>query len=103
MSGLSGDKILVTGALGQIGTELVEALRKKHGASSVIASDLRPVDQVDGRGGPYIQLDVLDTDLIAKVCKEEGVGTVYHLAALLSATGSGVASDYIAYVSKYRL
>jgi len=87
MSGLSGDKILVTGALGQIGTELVEALRKKHGASSVIASDLRPVDQVDGSGGPYIQLDVLDTDLIIKVCKEEGVGTVYHLAALLSATG----------------
>ena len=87
MSGLSSDKILVTGALGQIGTELVEALRKKHGASSVIASDLRPVDEVDGRGGPYIQLDVLDTDLIVKVCKEEGVGTVYHLAALLSATG----------------
>ena len=87
MSGLSGDKILVTGALGQIGTELVEALRKKHGASSVIASDLRPVDQVDGSQGPYIQLDVLDTDLIIKVCKEEGVGTVYHLAALLSATG----------------
>ena len=87
MSGLSDDKILVTGALGQIGTELVEALRKKHGASSVIASDLRPVDQVDGRGGPYIQLDVLDTDLIIKVCKDEGVGTVYHLAALLSATG----------------
>ena len=87
MSGQSSDKILVTGALGQIGTELVEALRKKHGASSVIASDLRPVDQVDGSQGPYIQLDVLDTDLIIKVCKEEGVGTVYHLAALLSATG----------------
>ena len=87
MSGLSGDKILVTGALGQIGTELVEALRKKHGASSVIASDLRPVDQVDGSQGQYIKLDVLDTDLIIKVCKEEGVGTVYHLAALLSATG----------------
>jgi len=87
MSGQSSDKILVTGALGQIGTELVEALRKKHGASSVIASDLRPIDQVDGSGAPYIQLDVLDTDLIIKVCKEEGVGTVYHLAALLSATG----------------
>ena len=87
MSGQSSDKILVTGALGQIGTELVEALRKKYGASSVIASDLRPIDQVDGSGGPYIQLDVLDTDLIVKVCKEEGVGTVYHLAALLSATG----------------
>ena len=77
MSGLSGDKILVTGALGQIGTELVEALRKKHGASSVIASDLRPIGQVGGGGGPYIQLDVLDTDLIVKVCKEEGVGTVF--------------------------
>ena len=47
----SSNKILVTGALGQIGTELVEALRKQHGASSVIASDLRPVDQVDSSEG----------------------------------------------------
>ena len=83
----SSNKILVTGALGQIGTELVEALRKQHGASSVIASDLRPVDQVDSSEGPYLTLDVLDTDSIIKVCKDEGVGTVYHLAALLSATG----------------
>ena len=83
----SSNKILVTGALGQIGTELVEALRKQHGASSVIASDLRPVDQVDLSEGPYLTLDVLDTDSIIKVCKDEGVGTVYHLAALLSATG----------------
>ena len=87
MSGPSSEKILVTGALGQIGTELVEALRKQHGASSVIASDLRPVDQVDLSEGPYLTLDVLDTDSIIKVCKDEGVGTVYHLAALLSATG----------------
>ena len=83
----SSNKILVTGALGQIGTELVEALRKQHGATSVIASDLRPVDQVDLSEGPYLTLDVLDTDSIIKVCKDEGVGTVYHLAALLSATG----------------
>ena len=83
----SSNKILVTGALGQIGTELVEALRKQHGASSVIASDLRPVDQVDLSEGPYLTLDVLDTEAIIKVCKDEGVGTVYHLAALLSATG----------------
>ena len=87
MSGPSGDKILVTGALGQIGTELVEALRKQHGSSSVIASDLRPVEQVNLSQGPYLTLDVLDTEAIIDACKKEGVGTVYHLAALLSATG----------------
>ena len=74
MSGSSGDKILVTGALGQIGTELVEAVRQQYGASSVIASDLRPADQVDLSEGPYLTLDVLDTDSIIKVCEDEGVG-----------------------------
>lgn len=87
MSGPCGDKILVTGALGQIGTELVEALRVQHGTSSVIASDLHPAEQVDLSQGPYLTLDVLDTESIINVCKQEGVGTVYHLAALLSATG----------------
>ena len=87
MSGPANDKILVTGALGQIGTELVEALRNQYGSSSVIASDLRSVDQVDLSNGPYLMLDVLDTESIINVCKEEGVNTVYHLAALLSATG----------------
>ena len=87
MSGPSGDKILVTGALGQIGTELVEALRKQYGSSSVIASDLRSAEQVDLSQGPYLTLDVLDTEAIIDVCKKESVGTVYHLAALLSATG----------------
>ena len=56
-------------------------------SSSVIASDLRPVEQVDLSQGPYLTLDVLDTEAVIDVCKKEGVGTVYHLAALLSATG----------------
>jgi nucleoside-diphosphate-sugar epimerase len=88
MSGAPGDNILVTGALGQIGTELVEALRAKHGASAVIASDIRSVDGIDsGRDAPFIILDVLDTEAIIQTCKSNGIGTIYHLAALLSATG----------------
>ncbi len=88
MLGTTGEKILVTGALGQIGTELVEALRDKHGTSSVIASDIRSVKEQNSTSqGPYVTLDVLDTDSIIKLCNDEGVGTVYHLAALLSATG----------------
>tara|TARA_B100000768_G_C11231061_1_gene355097 strand:- start:323 stop:1282 length:960 start_codon:yes stop_codon:yes gene_type:complete len=88
MLGDAEEKILVTGALGQIGTELVEALRDKHGTSSVIASDIRSVNNQNSTSkGPYVTLDVLDTDSIIKLCKDEDVGTVYHLAALLSATG----------------
>ena len=74
MSGRSGDNVLVTGALGQIGTDLVEALRKKHGIYSVIASDIR---QPDGHhraeDGPFMILDVLDTDSVTRICKEENV------------------------------
>ncbi len=88
MSGAQGDSILVTGALGQIGTELVDALRAKHGASAVIASDIRPADGMHSTNdGPFILLDVLDTDAIIETCRDNGVGTIYHLAALLSATG----------------
>tara|TARA_B100001996_G_scaffold168066_1_gene128094 strand:- start:1373 stop:2332 length:960 start_codon:yes stop_codon:yes gene_type:complete len=88
MTGTTRGKILVTGALGQIGTELVEALRDKHGTSSVIASDIRSDEKQNSMSkGPYVTLDVLDTDSIIKLCNDEGIGTVYHLAALLSATG----------------
>ena len=84
MSEPSGDRILVTGALGQIGTELVEALRQKHGPSSVIASDIRPEpQQTSNEQGPYVVLDVLDTESMIELCRQEAVGTVYHLAALL--------------------
>ena len=88
MSGTPGDKVLVTGALGQIGTDLVQALRQRHGKDSVIASDIREsAEHSSVEGGPFVILDVLDTDGISRVCQSEGVGTIYHLAALLSAVG----------------
>jgi len=83
-----GDRILVTGALGQIGTDLVGALRDRHGSDSVIASDVR---EVPGHplleGGPFRLLSVLDGDGMDSVVREEEVGEIYHLAAILSATG----------------
>ena len=75
-----GPRILVTGALGQIGTELVEALEDKHGERSVIATDVREAP------GCRI-LDVMDADGILALVDEENVTEIYHLAALLSATG----------------
>ncbi|MFL2975628.1 MAG: NAD-dependent epimerase/dehydratase family protein [Candidatus Thalassarchaeaceae archaeon] len=83
-----GDKVLVTGALGQIGTDLVQALRERHGSDAVIASDIREsAGNSSVEGGPFVILDVLDTDGISSICQSEGVGTIYHLAALLSAVG----------------
>ncbi|MBI88196.1 MAG: NAD-dependent epimerase [Euryarchaeota archaeon] len=88
MSDPPGDNVLVTGALGQIGTDLVVALRRKHGNSSVIASDIRESEtHKSSEDGPFIILDVLETEEITRVCYDYGIGTVYHLAALLSATG----------------
>ena len=88
MSGTSGDSILVTGALGQIGSDLVEALRDKHGQDSVIASDVREIaGHPFVEEGRFVRLSVLDGDAMDSTIEEQGVGTVYHLAAILSATG----------------
>ena len=75
-----GPRILVTGALGQIGTELVEALRFKHGLDKIIATDLR--ESANCR-----ILDVMDLEAMDSLVQTEGIGEIYHLAALLSATG----------------
>ncbi len=80
-------KILVTGALGQIGTELVLALRQTYGAENVIASDLRDVSKVDKDFLPYEKLDVLDRVSFAAVIKKHDVKVIHHLAAILSAAG----------------
>ena len=88
MADATDSRILVTGALGQIGTELVEALRTRYGADAVVASDVRDIpDHPCVVGGPYKNLSVIDADAFDEVVIEESIGTVYHLAAILSATG----------------
>jgi nucleoside-diphosphate-sugar epimerase len=75
-------KILVTGATGQIGSELTLFLRNLYGADNVIAaSNHRPPDE----SGPFYLLDVRNGDHIEHIVAEQGCDTIFHLAALLSA------------------
>lgn len=78
-------KILVTGALGQIGTELVVKLRKLYGENNVIATDIRKNDCEVVLGGPFEILDVTDGKTMYEIAKKYEVDTIIHLAALLSA------------------
>ncbi|HPD54132.1 MAG TPA: NAD-dependent epimerase/dehydratase family protein, partial [Bacteroidia bacterium] len=80
------DTILVIGAKGQIGSELVEELRRIHGASRVIATDIKEPSREFMESGPFVQLDVLDFPRLAEIIRKERVTQVYLLAALLSAT-----------------
>lgn len=79
------ERILIIGANGQIGSELVTALADKHGAHNVIASDIG-ADNVYG-AKRYTRVDVLDKDAVARLVADENITQVYQLAALLSATG----------------
>ncbi|WP_094700625.1 L-threonine 3-dehydrogenase [Brevibacillus laterosporus] len=76
-------RIMVTGALGQIGSELVTKLRSVYGTESVIATDIR---QVEGQKGPFEILDVTDAKAMHDIATKYKVDTIMHLAALLSAT-----------------
>lgn len=79
-------KVLVIGASGQIGTELVIGLRKRFGAESVIASDIHESSPEKEENGPYEQLDVLDSERLRAVIDKHEISEIYLLAALLSAT-----------------
>ena len=78
-------KILVTGALGQIGTELVMKLHDVYGTDHVIATDIRNSENEVVQSGPFEILDVTDGKRMMELCKKYQVNTIVHLAALLSA------------------
>lgn len=81
-------KILVTGALGQIGSELTMKLRKRYGENNIIASNINTKgSQKALNGGPFELVDVTKPQQIADAVKKHDVDWVIHLAALLSAVG----------------
>jgi nucleoside-diphosphate-sugar epimerase len=79
---MTSETILVTGANGQIGSELVLALRKNYGEDNVIASDIREND-TDSR---FEILDITDGNKLHEIIQKNKVTQIYHLAALLSGT-----------------
>lgn len=79
-------RIMVTGALGQIGSELVMHLRKLYGDEHVLATDIKTNDSPVVQSGPFALLDVMDAEQMHALAKQHRTDTIIHLAALLSAT-----------------
>ena len=81
-------KILITGSMGQIGTEITALLRKAYGKDNVIASGLRHIpDHPVCANGPYEVIDVTNGAQLAKAAAKYKVDTIVNLAAILSAIG----------------
>ncbi len=83
-------RILITGAAGQLGSELVPALRERYGETNVVASDIKEPGGMLAEGGPFERLDCTDTAGVAETVRHHKVDTIYHLAAILSATAEQV-------------
>lgn len=79
-------RVLLIGAGGQLGSELAQGLWKIYGIENVIASDIKDA-QGTLKEGPYEKFDVMQRDKLFEIIKKEKITQVYHLAALLSATG----------------
>ena len=80
-------RIMLTGAAGQIGTELTVALRQKFGPDNVLATDITEPAEAIKNGGPFEFLDVTRREALDRVIHKHRIDTVYHMAAILSASG----------------
>jgi nucleoside-diphosphate-sugar epimerase len=85
-------RVLMTGAAGQIGSELAQALRKKYGPDNVLVTDVVRPPAALAEAGPFELADVTDRAALDALVSRFAADTVYHLAALLSATGSPASS-----------
>ena len=80
--------ILVTGAVGQIGSELTMALRKRYGAENVVATGRKTEPSPEMRdSGPFYFIDVTERASLDVVIKKHNIDTIFHMAAILSAVG----------------
>ena len=82
-------KILITGALGQIGSELAVRMRSVYGDANVVISDLKAKDSHKEliQSGPFEIIDVMDKNTMAEVVDKYNINTIVNLAAILSAVG----------------
>lgn len=88
MPGRKMKRLLVTGSTGQIGSELTLALRKKYGGDNVIAAGhQRKPSNTLLNSGPFEIVDISKKENLKEAVKKHDVDTIYHLAAVLSATG----------------
>lgn len=81
-------KIMITGAMGQIGSELIPALRKKFGNENVIAVGHRTQPSQEFKNaGPFEVADAQDKEALRKIIEKYNINTIYHLVGILSAVG----------------
>ena len=78
--------VLVTGALGQIGTELTKELRRRYGNDNVIATSRRTIPPAN-YDAPFERLDVTDATAVERIVEHQEIDVIFHLAAILSAVG----------------